>query len=141
MVDFGHSTVLANERLEPASNPFARYLTATLGSENDEVLLAIFLDADGRYLADERTGNGDISSLEVRLRPLAARAFELGAHGLLLAHNHPSGDSQPSEADRAATRRIAEVLAHIEVQLIDHLVVGRCDVFSIARDAMVWSRR
>lgn len=132
---------MANERLDPESQPFVRYLAATLGFEPCEVLLAVFLDADGRYLADERMGAGDISSLEVRLRPLASRAFELGAQSLVLAHNHPSGDPNPSEADRRATERISDILSVLEVRLIDHLVVCRGGVFSIARDALVWSDR
>lgn len=132
---------MANERLDAQSPPFVRYLAATLGAEKQEVLLAVFLDADGSYLADERMGAGDIWSLEVRLRPLASRAFELGAHGLLLAHNHPSGDASPSEADRQATERMADILSLLEVRLIDHLVVCRGSVFSIAQDTMVWSDR
>ena len=140
LVDFAHSTVVANELLDPASPPFARYLTATLGPEEHEVLLAIFLDAEGRYLADERIGGGDFHSIEVRMRPLAARAIELGANGLLLAHNHPSGNPQPSALDRQATNRIAEIMGHIEVNLVDHLVVGRQGVFSIARNALIWER-
>lgn len=132
---------MTNERLDAQSQPFVRYLAATLGFEEREVLLAVFLDADGRYLADERMGAGDISSFEVRLRPLASRSFELGAHGLLLAHNHPSGDAKPSGADLRATERMADILSLLEVRLIDHLVVCRGSVFSISLDAMVWSGR
>lgn len=132
---------MANERLDTQSPPFVRYLAATLGAEEREILLAVFLDADGGYLADERMGAGDISSLEVRLRPLASRAFELGAYGLLLAHNHPSGDANPSETDRQATERMADILSLLEVRLIDHLIVCSGSVFSIASDAMIWSDR
>ena len=64
-------------------------------------------------------------------RQLLSRAFDLGASGIILAHNHPSGSSEPSEADIALTQRIAAFTRSVHIVVLDHLIVGEADIVSM----------
>ena len=61
-----------------------------------------------------------------------ARTFDLGAAALIVAHNHPSGVSEPSLADQAITRRLKDALALLEIRLLDHFVIGEGEPVSMA---------
>ena len=91
----------------------------------------IFADAHRGYLADEPVMTGSSTRIETRVRPLIERALTLGAAGVLLAHNHPSGRCRPSDEDIAGTRRLAAIAQALEISLIDHLIVTRTRVFSM----------
>jgi DNA repair protein RadC len=93
------------------------YLCAGMAHLPSEHLRVLFLNAQNRLLADETVSLGT--------------ARELGATALILAHNHPSGDPQPSAGDVAATRRLREVGAILDVEIHDHLVVARSGCASL----------
>ena len=115
-----------------AENPLFRdYLRARLVHCPEEVLIAVFLDAECRFICDEPVGQGGMSSLTMSGRPLFRRAMELNATALILAHNHPSGNARPSDSDVKATRRLASVARAMEIHLLDHLVVGRRQISSM----------
>ena len=113
---------------------FRQYLQLMIGKSATECLHATFVTTDCEYLGDERIASGTPGQVESNLRRLLARAFDLGARGIILAHNHPSGKSaaltpaacspEPSEADIALTRRIAGLTGTVGVLLLDHLIVG-----------------
>ena len=67
----------------------------------------------------------------LRLRELFARGLSLGADGMIMAHNHPSGDCRPSSCDIEATLRIAELGKSLEIELIDHLIFTQKSVYSM----------
>jgi len=108
-----------------------QYLRSRIGGASEERLHAIFADTAGGYLADEPVVIGSASRIEARVRPLVERALTLGAAGILLAHNHPSGRCRPSEEDIDGTRRLAQIAEALELTLIDHLIVTRTRVFSM----------
>ena len=108
-----------------------RFLRARIGGAEEERLHAIFADRACGYLADEPVVMGSASRIETRVRPLVERALALGATGILLAHNHPSGRCRPSAADVSGTRRLAQIAEALELTLIDHLIVTRTRVFSM----------
>lgn len=103
---------------------FRQYLQLLIGKSATECLHATFVTTDCEYLGDERIASGTPGQVESNLRRLLARAFDLGARGIILAHNHPSGSPEPSEADIALTRRIAALTGTVGVLLLDHLIVG-----------------
>lgn len=109
------------------------HLRSTLIAEQgrDERFHAIFLDRRNTFLADAGFGTGCGPSLSLRMRELFGRALELGAAGIVVAHNHPSGDCRPSETDIAATRRLQAVGSALDIELLDHLVITREAVFSM----------
>lgn len=101
------------------------YLTLAVAELPNERLQAIFLDAAGRALAEETVSHGSVMETPIYPREILRRALELGAAALILAHNHPSGDPQPSRGDVAATRRLVEAAALVGVEVRDHLVIAR----------------
>lgn len=97
-----------------------------------EELRVIYCDPARRYLFDEVCATGCASRIVARIRPLFERALAIGAGGVLLAHNHPSGDCRPSAADIRATAMLRDIGAALEVELIDHLIFARERYFSMA---------
>jgi len=95
-----------------------------------ERLVAVFLAADGRLLALDSLDE-DESAVTLPMRALVARALALDAAGLVIAHNHPSGDPGPSVQDVRLTRRFAMVCDALGLVLHDHLIFagGRCESF------------
>ena len=128
---------LARERIRPTGQRFQRYLLERLGSLSSEAVHGTFLDSRQRYLADEVLAGGALQGAELRGRHLVQRALDLGASGVILAHNHPSGSSEPSAEDVASTRRLASLLASLEIELVDHLVVGRDSVTSLRQGGLM----
>lgn len=100
------------------------FFTAKLSQRPREVFAACFLDTRHGLIAYEELFEGTIDGCEVHPRVIAQRALEHNAHSVLLAHQHPSGNPDPSAADRAVTARIKQALALIEVRVLDHFVVG-----------------
>ena len=113
------------------------YLKDLLGSQPHEILHAIFLDSGHGYIADECIASGTSSRLIGSTRRLVARAFDLGARALILAHNHPSGSALPSQEDVATTARIGKLAAELDLTLIDHLVVTQRQVFSFRAEGLL----
>ena len=96
-----------------------------------EKLAVLHLDGDRRLLG---LAEGDVQTeaeVNLPIRPIVADALRFGSVGLVLAHNHPSGDESPSAADVVATRRLGAVLAELDIALHDHLVFsdGRISSF------------
>ena len=84
----------------------------------------LYLNAKNRLLA-ETVADGSISDAPVYPREIMRKALEVGATALILVHNHPSGDPQPSRSDIEVTRNIIEAGRQLEVRVHDHLVVAR----------------
>ncbi len=100
------------------------YLTAILARERIEQFRILFLDAEGRLLADEAQARGTVNHTPVYPREVVRRAVELQAHALVLVHNHPSGDPTPSREDLSMTKQVADACAVMGVGVRDHLIIG-----------------
>jgi len=100
------------------------YLKAQLRHEPHEVFACLFLDTKHRLLGFEALFRGSIDSASVYPRQVVKRALAHNAAALILCHNHPSGVSEPSQADLHLTQRLKEALALIEVRLLDHFIIG-----------------
>lgn len=101
----------------------AAALFAPLAGESVEGGGAAYLDKDRRLLAVRLFGDGMADRVTPPLRLIVGDALRLDAAGVVLAHNHPSGDARPSRADLALTRRLATALDVLGVRLLDHLVL------------------
>ena len=108
----------------------ARTMFAALANEGVEVAEAVFLDPQWRYLGRTRFV-GATGSVTVSIRHLGVEALAANASRVVLAHNHPSGDPEPSGDDLTFTRLLAVVLMAMDMPLADHLIVGRTDVISM----------
>ena len=89
-----------------------------------EVFLAVFLDAQNRVLEAEELFRGTLTQTSVYPREVVKRALAHNAAGIILAHNHPSGVAEPSQADRWLTERLKSALALVDVKVLDHFVVA-----------------
>lgn len=117
-----------------SSDPaLGRYLRSRYGDFRDERMHAIFLDGGRRYIADENVGEGTHSDVVLHSRRLLSRAFELSAVGMIIAHNHPSGDCKPSPEDIEATRRLKQLCSTVDLVLEDHLIVTKARCFSMKK--------
>jgi DNA repair protein RadC len=101
-----------------------RFLSARLRDHAHEVFACLFLDTRHRVIAFEELFRGTIDGASVHPREVVRRALHHNAAALILAHNHPSGVAEPSEADRRITRRLKDALALVDVRVLDHVVVG-----------------
>lgn len=109
-----------------------KYLRLALGGEEREVFGVMFMDAGGRMIQFERMFYGSITSATVHPREIVKVALKLNAASAILAHNHPSGDAEPSDADIILTNRIKEALELVEVKLLDHFIVTARKATSLA---------
>ena len=100
------------------------YLKALLRHEPHEVFGCLFMDSKHRMLAFEVLFRGSIDSASVYPRQVVKRALVHYAAAVIFCHNHPSGITDPSEADRTLTQRLTEALDLIEVRVLDHFIVG-----------------
>ncbi|MGH8569593.1 MAG: RadC family protein [Gammaproteobacteria bacterium] len=100
------------------------YLMYRLKGLAYEAFLCLFLDNRHRVISCEEMFRGTVDTAQVYPREVVKRALVLNAAAVILAHNHPSGEAEPSHADRAITERLKDALALIEVRVLDHLVIG-----------------
>ncbi|WP_425491997.1 RadC family protein [Lysobacter niastensis] len=97
-----------------------------------EVFAAVFLDTQHRLIECVELFQGTIDGAEVHPRELVRQALMLSAAAVIVAHNHPSGDVEPSAADRAVTIRLKQALALVDVRLLDHIIVGGSKTLAMA---------
>lgn len=96
----------------------------------------LFVDKKRSYLGDAPLGLGGSGRLSLRMRDLFAKALSCGADGILVAHNHPSGQCRPSSADIISTRRLESVATALDIELVDHLIFTKDAVYSMRAGAM-----
>lgn len=108
------------------------WLQLRLALQEREVFLVLYLDNQNRLLECETLFTGTINHNEVHPREVVKLALRHNAAAVILVHNHPSGETEPSKQDRNITQHLVKALAMVEVRVLDHLVVGGCDVLSFA---------
>lgn len=101
-----------------------RRLAARYAGEVQERLGALLLDARGRIIAEREVFVGTLHTALVSTRDVLRLALSQHAKGVVVFHNHPSGDTQPSDQDVAYTRRLASAAELLDIELVDHLVVA-----------------
>lgn len=113
------------------------YLRLTLRHEDRECFMVLFLDAQNRVLASEALFRGTLTETSVYPREVVRRALAHNAASVILAHNHPSGVTEPSRADEALTRTLKAALGLVDIAVLDHIVVGRHDALSFAERGLI----
>ncbi len=111
------------------------YLKKRLRDYKNETFAALYLDNQHRIIAYEELFTGTINSATVHPRPIIERVLQLNAAALILAHNHPSGVSDASHQDLAVTERLREALELVDARLLDHIVIGDNEVYSIIAES------
>jgi DNA repair protein RadC len=124
------STITSPEDAADYLSPFF------FGAKTEQVYL-ICLDSQGRLQQCRKLTNGTPNSAVFDLRKTTAAALSDGTTGVILAHNHLSGSTEPSQADLDATRRVAAGLHAIQVQLLDHLILADEDFLSLRQSGLL----
>jgi DNA repair protein RadC len=114
-----------------------RYLSTRLRDMPHEVFACLFLDNRHRVIAFEELFRGTINGASVHPREVVKQALAHNAAALIVAHNHPSGVAEPSDADRRITQQLSEALALVEIRVLDHLVVGDGEMVSFAERGLL----
>ena len=127
---FWHS--MNQQPLLNSSDSAKSYVKACLQPYQREVFGALFLNSQNQVIEFKELFLGTISSAAVYPREVAKAALTTGARHVILAHNHPSGSAEPSQADIQITASLKQALDLIEVSVIDHLIVGNNKVVSLA---------
>ena len=109
-----------------------QYLKSHCAHLEHEVFGCIFLDNRHHVLAIEDMFHGTIDGAEVHPREVMKRALHHNAAAIIMYHNHPSGNPEPSAADRAVTTRLKQALSFVDVRVIDHVLVAGTTAVSLA---------
>lgn len=131
------ATDLVSERFrrgDPMSSPEAtrQFLIMNLMERRNEVFGVMFLDSQHRLLSMEELFQGTIDTTSVYPRVVVERCLHVSAAAVILYHNHPSGEPEPSSADRHITNRLVESLGLIDVRVLDHFVIAGAKSISFA---------
>ena len=113
------------------------YLIARLRDLEHEVFCCLFLDSRHRLTRCEEMFRGTVDGASVHPREVVKQALARNATAVILAHNHPSGIAEPSQADEIITTRLRDALALVEIRLLDHLIIGDGNCVSLAEKGLI----
>lgn len=124
---------------KPISHPadFKEFLSSQLLDREREVFLVVYLDNRHRVIKCIEEFQGDIDQCAIYPRVIVQHALQLNCAACILSHNHPSGVSDPSEADYAITQKIKHALNSVDIRLLDHFVIGSERIVSLAESGRV----
>lgn len=126
------STHLVREDTMTSSNAARSYLQLLLSKREREIFVVMFLDNQNRLIKHQEMFQGTVNSVEVHPREIVREALKINAAAVILAHNHPSGKAEPSRADRIVTDRVVKACSFLDIQVLDHLVIGAGECVSFA---------
>lgn len=130
-----HRVKTQNALTSPEST--RQYLQMHFKDQERELFACLFLDTRNRAIALETLFYGSISSAAVYPREILKRALALNATAVILSHNHPSGDPEPSQADIRITKIIKQALDLIDIKCLDHMIIGRGQIVSLAEKGLL----
>lgn len=107
------------------------WLRADMGPADIERVRVLYLNSRNVLIRDEVASEGSIDQSAIYVREVVKRALELGAAAIILVHNHPSGNPEPSRQDIAITRDIADAVGKLGIMLHDHIIIGGSDYRSL----------
>lgn len=124
---------------ESIHNPadMSRYFTLKLGALEHEVFACVFLDAQHRVIEYKELFRGTLTQTSVYPREIVKESLTRNAAAICIAHNHPSGLPEPSNADKSLTNALKQALALIDVRVLDHFVVGGGQAISFAERGLM----
>lgn len=138
-----HATNLVRMKTIPrykalsSPNESKAFLKLKLGGLEVEKFCCLFLDNRHRVIAFETLATGTINGASVYPREVVKRVIALNAGAVIFAHNHPSGIPEPSRADEKLTDRLKQVLALIDVRVLDHFIIGEDESVSFAERGLI----
>ncbi|RYD99001.1 MAG: DNA repair protein [Sphingobacteriales bacterium] len=132
------SKVKSSERPHITSSRYAYHLVSASWDQNKieffEQFKIMLLNQSNKVLGIYEVSSGGISGTVVDLRLIFAAALKAAASGIIMIHNHPSGRTVPSQADRAITQKVSEAGRILDIPLLDHLIITSESYYSFADD-------
>lgn len=117
----------------------AEYCRTRIGYEGLEQVLIIYLDTHGCFLRNEVENSGSLDSVIISTRTIISKMLRYNAKGIILVHNHPSGDTTPSKTDIAMTKDLIKGLETMEMFIEDHIIISTRDYYSFREHlAVLW---
>ena len=113
------------------------YHSCKQGKQEREVFAVTLLDNQHQLIEFKELFYGTIDGASVYPREVVKAAIKVNAAAVTLAYNHPSGIAEPSSADKRITAHITEALSTVDIRVLDHLVVGGCDIISLAERGLI----
>ena len=113
------------------------YLSIDMAHLTVERVRVLFLDTQNRLVRDEHLGDGSLSEAAIHPREVIRKAMDLGAASLILVHNHPSGNPEPSRADVQITNKIAEAGRLLDIAVHDHVIIGKSGHVSLREKGLI----
>lgn len=113
------------------------FLTGHLAAEADEWFCVLYMDNKHRLIEFRREFRGTVDGCKVQPRGLMRSCIELNAAAMIFVHNHPSGEAEPSMADIDLTEQLVRDFKKFEIRVLDHMIVGRDAVVSLAARGLV----
>ncbi len=120
-----------------SSNSVFELLQPMMGELPHEEFWIVYLNNANKVMLSALLSKGGITGTLVDVRLVLKQALELGAVGLILAHNHPSGTLRPSEADKQVTSKLKLAAEALDIKVLDHVIITQQDYFSFADNAML----
>ncbi|MFS2015214.1 RadC family protein [Massilia sp. CT11-108] len=114
-----------------------RYLRMKLGGQRHESFVVLFLDVKNRLIADRELFRGTLAQTSVYPREVVIEALDYNAASVILAHNHPSGVPEPSEADLRLTGALVKALSLVDIRVLDHFIVAGPLIHSFAEHGQI----
>lgn len=118
------------------SNDAAKFLQCKMRDYKNEVFACLLLDTRNYLIHYEELFTGSINGASIYPREVVKLVIKTNAATVIFAHNHPSGNNQPSEADKKITKRLKQALELIDVRVLDHIIIGE-DTFSMAEHGLI----
>ena len=127
------------ERDDPLANPDVtrRFLISKLRHLRHEVFAILYLDNAHRLIQFDILFEGTINSANVYPRRVLQEAIRYNAAAVILAHNHPSGVSEPSQADKQITDTLVKTLNLVDIRVLDHFIIGQSEALSFAEQGLL----
>jgi len=108
-----------------------------IGSSSNEKFLIIYVSAKNRVIDYEFLSEGTVDSVAVYPRRVMELAFKKHASGIIIVHNHPSGDIEPSKSDIELTKEFQKISSSLDLRLLDHLIVSKDEFYSFSRNGLL----
>jgi len=125
-------TIKAGESIKSVRIAADHFRSFFADASKREKFVVCFLNSQFQVLATEVLFTGSLATSAVYPREVVARVLECGAAAIMLSHNHPSGETTPSSSDRAVTKKLQKALEAIDVEVLDHIIIGGKEHFSFA---------
>lgn len=136
-INVGLRAEVVRTQIQATDQKLIDYLVVSMGSLAVEQLRILFLDRSDRLISDEVIASGTLTTLTSYPRNIFKRAFELSASSIILVHNHPGGQIQPSVCDIRFTDKLASFGRQLEVEVKDHIIIAGARWFSFLRRGMI----